>query len=613
MRALGQAYAVFDQELVRALDPNNSAVKIEPPEFQAMAFDFKSVDVRDSFTEKNFVVKSIDAIVRNPMSFSLVGLVAFVALILGYLDMGFFWSVQRAFANDMDRIRKAGKNTIRQMRDLLEALNTHLNRGPFRSMYTPDGAPSPIDAEFARERFKQVMTGLSEADRFETVEEGLMMGVLRRFHNERTPVHSLGKELMAFLDGIRRIESPAIRAFHRLTKAVGDYTSDSMVFEDGVMRLGEGSAAISPSDLIIAIRDQGKATTGTEMAARFREEMAARIGCKPVEAGMPGESLADRTRALEGKIQALLLAQNLGEEAWVLDMLDVQEELAELKESPVLIEGEQRQRDALMQSYQTLIQALNVKLGALTAQAEGGIKAVKRGMDANREEEARHSYDPEFDRLEGAIEGARYVLREGVFASEVNPNVVFRTLDEHLKEIAGIDDELKKLTPDPTLLRDRKLTLRDRCRAVHGELEDAKTQFKGEVLEGIHTNRGNGLMAWSDRHLSGGALTPETARDFTDAFVVLYQRFYQGAPDFVEVQAGEDLDAPNISRAFDHFALELRKNLDSFGFDEGTSRKYDFAWRMGMRLQEAYKALEVSERVTVPEKLPALRLLTQRT
>lgn len=610
---LGQPYAEFDKKLIQDLGSNGTAVSINPPEFDVIDFEFKPVDTGDKFKEKNFAEKAVDA-VGNPLELGSVGAVALMSLIIGYLDMGFFWNVQKAFANDMDRIRKAGKDTIQQMRDLLEALHTHLNRGPFRTMYTPDGAASPTTEKFVKERFVQVMTELSEGDSFATVEEGLLLGLWSKFFEKKgASAHSWTEELTAFLTGMGRIESPAIRAFNRLNKAVDTYTKDPEALEQRVLRLGDGNGGRTPSEMLMAIRDQGKAATGDEMSKRFRSEMAGLIGRKPIVAEKAGENLADRTQALEKKIQILLSRQDSGEEAWILDVLDLQEALTQLNTVLVLNEGEKRQRETLLEHYQTLIQALQSKLVTLTAQAKGGIKALKDGMKANKEEEARRSYEPEFARLEQAISATRYVLHSGAFASEVNPAEVSRILDVRLQEIDGIEEELRKLKPDPTALRDRKMTLKDRCSTVRGELQNAKVQFGGEVREKIYNNRGLALMAWCDSHLSPEALTPETARTFVDDFVALYQRFYRGAPGFVEIQEGEDLDGSNISNAFSHITKEVRLNLDSFNFDEGMSRRFDFAWHMGTKLQAAFNVLEMKKgKIDIPAKLSPLRSLTQK-
>ncbi|MFA5793038.1 MAG: hypothetical protein WC897_04180 [Candidatus Gracilibacteria bacterium] len=611
IKALGQPYAEFDQELVLALDPNNTAVKIDPPEFDSMDFNFQSVDVGNSFEEKNFIGKAISAIERNSMNLSLVGLVAFMSLILGYLDMGFFWSVQKAYANDMDRIRKVGSNTRQQMQEFLEALHTHLNRGPFSSMYTSDGGQSPTNETFVRGRFVDVMTGLSESMRFETVEEGLLLGSASRIvDKELASTHSWKEELVAFFGGMTRIESPAIRAFNRLVRAVEDYSDDPEVLEQHIMSLGNEGVKMNPSELIIAIRDQGKASTGKEMSDRFRSEMGALIGCDSVDDSKHSGNLAERTSTLEKAIHGLLVRKDIGEEAWLLDAVVVQEEIVELKEVDVLSEGEGRQRENLLKNYSRLIVALDKQLTASIARAEEGIRAVSKGVDSNKEEEARRAYEPEFARLEQAIQEARYVLHKGAFASKINPFSVLRILEERLQTISDIEGELKKLTPDPTSLRDRKMTLKARCATVRGELQVAKSEFGGEVLERIYNNRGNELIHWNDENLSGD-LTSETARSFIDTFVNMYQRFYSGAPGFVEVNSGENLDAENVSLAFNHFAKELRENLDSFGFDEGMSRQFDLAWHIGTKLQEAFTLLNIlNVGITVPTKLPALRYIT---
>lgn len=615
VKALGQSYTEFDQELVRDLDPNNTAVTIDQPEFQTMDFNFQSVDVGDSFTEKNFIQKAISAIKRNPLNVSLVSLVGFISLVLAYLDMGFFRLVQKAFAKDMDRIRKTGEDTIRQMRELLEALYTHLNRGPFRSMFTPDDSQSATTEEFVRGRFTQVMTKLSEDKRFETVEQGLLIGSISRLSNGKiAKTHSWKKEFKEFLRGMTRIESPAIRAFRRLVNAVDTYTNTPEIFEQNVMRVGEGNHAINPSEMIMAIYNQGKAATSEQMATRFRQEMAILIKHHPIKTTeKESRSSADRTKALQQKIYILLTRQDVGEEAWIMDALDIQDELNEVKKIPILIDGERHQRQTLVQGYTSLMQALNDKLAALLAQAKQGIHGIKDREVADKIDEAIDAYEPEFVRLEGEIRKTRYFLYPGAFASEANPFAVVKILEKRLQEIDTIEKELKKLKPDPSVLRNRKMTLIHSCTTVRNELNNAKAEFGGEVLEKIYNNRGLKLIAWSNDHLISGELfTQETARAFVDAFVALYQHFYRDAPNFVEIQAGETLDDANISLAFNHFTKEVRENLDTFNFDEGMSRQFDHAWHIGTRLHEAYNLLTLPSQISIPPKLPSLRLITRK-
>lgn len=614
METSSHAYSDFDSRLVQKVDPKGGAVQIPPPKFRPLDLTVPPIEVSGGEVRSAFDI-AMKAIERNPANITFVGGIVGIAIMISYLDMLFFSSVRKAHEADMDKIRKASESLRKHVRNLLEGLYAHLNRGPFKTMYMPEDAKEGVPEEFVRDRFTQVLTEISEEQRFETIEEGLLYGIWRRLNENSTIKEKLsaaGREIRAFA-GVTAAESPAMRAYQRLVKAVARYTDDPDVFEKRVMKLTDGTEALAPAELLRELYSQNKADKGDQLATRFRDEMRTRITGQ-TEEERSTETLAERVNALLSKITQLTKTINIHNEDWVLQFLDLQDEVKSLLEERVMSEGEQSQRERLQNAYQSLLQKLTKAVETHVNEVKSGEQKIKDNLREDYENDAILSYGPEFERLEKEVAQTRYVVHPNAFASEVNPYLVVKTIDARLERIKELPAEIKKLQPPVTSLRARKAELLDECARVQEELEAGKQLFESTVSRKVFSNRRNSLIGWINNLVikPGDKFDKQRGEDFLIQFADLYTNFYRGADPFYVIKDSGGINEANLSKAFESMARDLRDKPESFGLDIGMNRTFDPAWKIGTALQNALITSGSKTEIDIPKPLPPIKSLTQR-
>lgn len=606
VQSLTREYTDFDRQLVAELDPNGRAVDIPTVKLPIPEFSFPQIDMSEDLEVRTFYGKAISAIERNPANLGPIGLLLLVAAAFSYFDMAFYHWVRKSYNKDLDHIRVAFEAMQQQMTSLLTALYTHFNRGPFRTLYGEPGAVEPIPESFLRERLQGSLEGLTTCLRYDTVERGLVYGLVSNSWIKGTRGqnhHTFGEEWRGFWEHLsERSDSPVIRAFNRLRLAADDYLlsdgvvegSDSQLlteptrYEELFMTFKDGAGPrFGPADVLKGMFDARKGKNPEDFSHKFRREILRRIsGAGHME--KKHEPLAEHMGRLSSEIQTLRGNFNVHDEETVLRVFVVGEEVQEVTQKTTLTQAEERRANALIAEYQELVDVFVNACSAFEAEVDGASRQMN--AEAKAEEESRETaiFLPQFTRLEQELAQQRYVLSSSGHRDGVNPYKLEQALVSRRGAVQDIKARINVLSPKAGELRMRKGTLLEHCAAVDSELEVSLSTFRRDVLPDILRKRGWKIMGWVNNNLQTVTLDLDAATLRLTEFAHLYNELLRGNPNFVELQDGGQTDFVGVQNALNHLCGELNANPGRFGWDAGMFQALVPVTSLGASLKAAF-------------------------
>lgn len=618
---ISKTFVRFDANLIQALDKDGEPVNIQAPQLETVSFDIKAANFSEDLEARNAFQKSLKLIEKNYLNSIMVGFVCLLAGIFSYADMGFFTSVKKSFQSDLERVRLVNEEFIKYIHNILETLNTHLNRGPFRKFHTPDSlGEKDIPETFIRKKFEDSIVKKSESLAFEGVQKGVLSLIISRLKNyifkkpsSENPQHSLHEELNALIRNFTGEDSPILNSFFRIRRSVMEFADEETSYSEEIMKLGNGDTNMNVAELIKEIYEKmpnPEKATGDDFANRFRRDLWGLITRKSVSDIEEKGTLYSRVDNGIQNLSQLEKSMDIHSEQWLLDLTELEEVIRGIMAEPTMLESDNVAKNKLHEAYKKVKSGANHALVNFEKECKKAWLELKQNVREQTEDQEYQAYEDAFNRINSKIESARHYIHETAHQSTFNTFGLLNTLNEKIKQIKETEAEIDDLSPDGQKSRKEKMRLRTERNIVEAELLSAKNSFNGsdKLTKKIYKNRAHHLLKVSiDLQNNSIPQTPAKAKEIVHNFLNMYAKFYRGHGDFVKIENSTDYEM--IAKAYKHFADEMRNNEKTMGFDNrSVNYKYDPAWYIGTALQAAFIELNSNVNIEIPDRLIAKQM-----
>lgn len=572
---LGEEFKAFNVDVLDKLRASGGVADIPTPAIEQIKVECPEINV-PSFTKNGPIQQFLNAVEKNVLYLPLGVLVAFLAFVISYMDILFYFKkVKDASINDRRLVRERGLQLRKKLQLLLDNMYDFMNESPFRVMYGGNlaGEQPQFTELFLRERMKEVLEEmLEESDASD--DEGKVMGKLKNLLNDA--IKDFGED------------SPIIQDFNAVSRAIQEYLNDPQSFQKRFLKLSNGENSANPQEVLRAMYTEGT-PDGYGLTESYREEVSQRID---YECNIEGSRFIRDVQAIQEDIDELRAGFDPNNPLSLIELIKIRNRVGGLDKAYCIDLAEEAAYDALGEYLLEMEGLIKGNAEAFAIYNRG----VTEKLNAERIRIERAQHMPALRAIDKKIGNIPCIYSQEDLMAKKSLDEARREVREGRETLREVRLELGGLKVPASVAADKNQLLNN-CRVVEGHIKKLEGMLDDEYIQGaVKSNRDDVLHLLSvscrTAYVDSDSAAMKVIRDFLKG----YKALYGAREDFVDIQFTDDLESNDyeaIISAFEAIRADVisPKEESSFSFTEYQLRTFDPEHHIGKQIEEAFKCL----------------------